>query len=595
MDDRRNSLQVHSSRVVRETRLPTLSALIDDHVFSQQHALTGEQFKRNVELRGLYLPAPLEDLGRDDVLLPFYGIRYDADALIRRSAQAGTEISSDDIKRALEFTNTEGRGLLRELGVGDLFDPAMSPNSSWTETRVYDGLKYRTRRSVYSPYQLLGARELARSFRLGYRPNDSGWVELRDWAGRSQAWWRDVAVVLSALEAAFRPAIVPKLVGFDLDIGRWAEYHAEFDVKGCLDALGVDLAALVGYAEHMLSAAHSFDPLRDWKPLVDLVHQEHHAKLRGEALLAWEYRVAAETLLLAYEAAARAGDAEPLSPVEGRIWQPRHFRISGSREPLNQVLTEFGLSAHPSVLVVLEGEIEFEVLGAVLDSRLRTGWRNSISLQTMRGLNRDVSELASYVAPVLLADDGHWVRVARPVTHVVIVGDPETSFRTEDGREGVRQRWVDRTMGAIPTQWRTPVIREQLDRVIEVFVWSPRVESFEYSQFSDSQLARAIRTVSRSPDTPSESDLVSLVSNHRQHGWNLRRLWKDWQRPRPNKSNVVRFLLPELISAVNDELNDLADDRTSPVTSLVLRILQVSSSVRRTGHIVLAAGPTVDG
>jgi hypothetical protein len=571
------------------SRLRTLDVLLDDHVFGQQPALTADRFRREAELRGIKLPADVDRLSRDGVLLPFFGIKYDAADLISRANDAGTTIDADEVKAALQFTNTDGHGLLRELAVGDLFDPAETPEPTWSETRTYEGLEYSTRRYLYSPYQLLGIRDISSTFGSRYRPSEPGSTDLVRWATTGQLWWRNVAAVLSALEAAFRPAAVPRLAGFDLDIGRWARYHAEFDVAASLSSLGVQVSELVAYGERLLSIAHHFDPLRDWSKLVDLINFERLGKLRGEALLAWEHRVAAEIFLLAYESEVRRGNAEELPNLEARVWQPLHFRLSSTRQHLDQVLTQFGLSPHPSLLVVLEGEIEHEVLEKLLESRLRAGWRTSISLQTMRGLERDISELASYIAPSLTNDDARFVRLSRPLTHVLIAGDPEGSFRSLEGRETVRRRWVERMVGALPSEWRTPTIKEQLDRTVEIFVWNSKGESFEFAQFTDWQLAEAIREVSQSPDTPSADDIRDVVAAFRLQRRNLRRIWAEWVAPKPKTSDIVRALLPRLVESVNKELDDLDREEHSPLATLVLRILQVSSSVTRSGYIGLSA------
>jgi hypothetical protein len=570
-------------------RLRTLDVLLDEHVFGQQQALTEDRFRREAEMRGVKLPPDLDRLSRDGILIPFFGIKYDADDLIGRTKGAGGTISADEVKAALHFTNTDGRGLSRELAVGDLFDPAENPEPIWSETRTYDGLEYSTRRYLYSPYQILGARDISSAFGSRYRPTKPTSTDVMRWAASGQLWWRNLAGVLSVLEAAFRPAVVPRLAGFNLDIGQWARYHAAFDVAASLAALGVEVSELVGYGERLLSIAHQFDPLRDWSKLVDLVNFERVGKLRGEVLLAWEHRVAAEVLLLAYESEVGRGNAEELPSSKGRIWQARDFRITSTREHLDQVLTQFGLSPHPSLLVVLEGEIEHEVLEAVLESRLRAGWRTSIRLQTMRGITRDISELASFVAPSLSNDDEQFVRLSRPLTHVLIAGDPEGSFRSLEGRETVRRRWVERMVGGLPPEWRTLTIRNQLDRIVEIFVWNSKGESFEFAQFTDRQLAGAIRKVSRSQDTPSAADLRDAVATSRSQRRNLRRIWTDWQAPRPKKSDIVRALLPRLVTSLNKELDDPDREENSPLATLVIRILQVSSSVPRSGYIVLSA------
>jgi hypothetical protein len=566
--------------------LPSMGALIDGHVFGQQRALTARRFTQEAKHRSIDLRFDLQRLLDSEILLPLFGIRYDAYELLGRHSGASEPLTPDQVKAALNFTNTDGRGLLSERDVGDLFDPAVDRAIPMTETKSYEGMQYAAVQYLYSPYQILGARDLPRF--LPKSDSETERISL-DWSRASQRWWRNLSIILSTLEAAFRPAVVPSLSGFDLDIAIWSEYHATFDVAAAMSSLGVDTVDLIGYADRLLSAAHLFDPLRDWHELVDLIHFGGSKKLRGEALLAWEYRVAAEILLQAYESEVKRGDAPPFEEPAGRFWTPRNFRIAADRTRLNQVLTAFGLSPHPSVLIVVEGEIEQEFMIDFFDGRLRPGWQIAIAVQTSRGVTRDISELATFVAPQLTADDEQFVRASRPVTHVLIAGDPEGALGSASGREVIRRRWVDRFILGLPPKWRTDSIRQQIDRIIEVSVWSEDRESFEFAHFTDRQLARAIREVSRSRDTPKTPDLIREVSRARSDRSNIRRIWDQWESPKPSKRAVVGYLKPHLFARMNRELSSTMElDSMCPISKLALRALQLASSTPRSGYIVMS-------
>ena len=49
-----------------------------------------------------------------------------------------------------------------------------------------------------------------------------------------------------------------------------------------------------------------------------------------------------------------------------------------------------------------------------------------------------------------------------------------------------------RIQGAIPDAGSDPVIREQLDSLVELTTWNQREESFEFAHFTDRQIATAL-------------------------------------------------------------------------------------------------------
>lgn len=571
---------------------PTLGLVDEPHAFTQLSLLTSDEFERAAAERGFeFGPGVLATLHRDNVLVPFFGIRYDARALIRRARRRGDSVTDTDVERAMFQVNRSDRGLELEREVGDLFDPAVEPYRPWTRTQTFAGRRYPTRRYLYSPYQLIGIRWLRHATARGYPPPSRLRPLFLPWVVAKLAHVRNLAVLLSAIEASYRPAVVPRLVGFGLDERTWARFHAAFAVDELLERLGRAPAELVSEAEGLLSAAHLFDPLRDWQPLVDRVDHNYQAKLRGDALLAWEHRVAAEMLLLAYESLVRRELAEPLPKVPRRSWAPRSYRLSAERDDLDAVLMRYGLSPHPSVLVIAEGEIEDAVLRPLLAERLRSGWETSIRLHSRKGIDKDVSAIAEFVSPTVSGVDGDWLELARPPIRIVIAGDPERALASAAGRETLRQQWLDRLLAGMPQEWRGEHIRRQLDGLIEVFVWGEPPTNFEFAHFSDDELADGILEGSQSPDTPRRSDLVATIVGLRPQARNLKEVWAGWRAPVPTKMRVVSALAPRLLARVHREIDESEAEPQIPLARLVLRVIELAIRTPRQGSVVLSGRP----
>jgi hypothetical protein len=564
----------------------TLVVLDDAHAFSQGPALTADRFARELSSRASvrFDHRALERLHESEIVIPFFGIKYDADALVSREGGAR---GPSEVVAALQHVSTDGRALSMERDVGDLFDPADTGFLPWRETAAFQGTEYRTRHYVYSRYQLLAARPLLEALGAAGIKQES--LENASWVSKRLSRLRDLAVVLEALTPAFRPDIVLRLSGFRGNSGEWGAYYRRFDITGLLERIDWPAQQLADAAEDLLFTAHGFDPLRDWHDLVDLVHHSWTEKLRGDALLAWEHRVAAEILLRAYERLVASSQATPLPDLPPHSWAPRHYRLTQSRSEVDQILMRFGLSPHPSVVVVVEGQIETKVLRRILDERLRSSWTSLVRLMVARGIDQDVSAIAAMMAPRVSELDGDWLGLSRPPTHIVLVEDAEGRQATSQAREARRRKWLDRLAEELGPPWAdNEGVRDQLSELIEVFVWDPNGASFELAHFSDRQLAVGLQAVSPQAQALPLDELAAAIGEARARHAGLGYVWKDWERPKPNKARLVSSLEDSLVGRVHDELSEgLAVADALPITQLVVRILQLASSTPRQGLVGL--------
>ena len=387
--------------------LDTLAILDWDHSFTQQSALPERDFVKFCKDRGLDIERyHLESLHRQGILVPFFSIRYVAADVVRRARLAGEVLSPSQVDSILRAVSKDRRGLIGERRIGDLADPAREPFRPWSAAGRYRATPYLRRRHLYSPFQLIGLREM-----LQMCPSRDPWA-LEGPQGRG-AFWRGVkahlretgrerrqlAILLSLLEAAYLPEARPALRGFNFDTATWSEYRRAFEAEHATEAAGYTPDDLLPTAERLLSVAHAFDPLGNWGDLVGLAHYSMWDRLSGLARLAIDYRIAAEILLLAHEdLAARGLSLEQQRPTGG-FWTPLDYRIRVPRERLDRTLTRFGLSPHPAVLVVMEGKVDRLALVGYLDARLRQGWRNAIRIVDAEGVDKDVSHLAMLVGP----------------------------------------------------------------------------------------------------------------------------------------------------------------------------------------------------
>lgn len=589
------SARSSTARVRRVTTwvASTLDLLDWDHALEQQDMLPERKFAEEARARGLELDAArLESLHRQRILVPFYAIRYSAAAVATRARADGTRFTQREMEQVLRSVSVSRESLFAERRVGDLSDPALAGYRPWSIHGSNRGIEYPRRRYLYSPYQLIGLRQLldlcptGDPIALERSPHRGQWASIRRHLRALGGTYRQTAVLLSLLESAYRPEVYPTLSGFDLDPAAWSEYRRRFDPKAVLDGVDVAPNDVADRAQRILSGAHAFDPLAQWSSLVALTHHSHWYRLKGLARLAIDYRIAAEMLLLCHQELAERGLVPALEKPGVNLWSPFDYRITNERHRLDLTLTHFGLSPHPSVLVVIEGKTEAMVLTRLLDGRLKPGWRNAILLLDAEGVDADVKAVAAVVAPQRGPDEGEYVLLSRPPTSILVVADPEGPFASPEQRENVRKGWVARIARALPAELQTATVLEDLQHLVEVQVWDEQGSSFEFAHFTDRALAEAILATSPRA-APSLDELVAAVAECRSRRGNLKSVWRQWDPPHPTKVRIAEHLQESLAARVNRSLDMEEDPPSVPMARIMLQVIRLSLQRPRHHQFVL--------
>ena len=157
-----------------------------------------------------------------------------------------------------------------------------------------------------------------------------------------------MAIALTALEARYLPKLDPEWVRVsNAELTEWQRYRDRFDPVAMSARLGYPSAQARQDAEWLLLRAHRLDPVGDsWSRLVRRAPSSAWKDLKDAALLAMDYRRAAEILLLFYENLADHGQAEPLPELSGMAWHPLRERLSYRKQTLDEDLMNLGISSH---------------------------------------------------------------------------------------------------------------------------------------------------------------------------------------------------------------------------------------------------------
>lgn len=274
----------------------------------------------------------LEDLRRIGLLVPMY--RVDDECI------AG---------RAIEVPVTDQSDLAAYARAGRLRDPADEGYSNWwpiappsrvNDERWWDGY-------YFSRWQLM---DINRAL------NDLSWHQFGESIGpmRTRALnMRRESIAVSALAPRHLPGILGQIsLGGGGDFEGFRAARFKIDDLTRIQLAGVSSGTLQGRAEHLLTSAHSNDPMIEWWPLIR--HSDHRgwAKLKGRTLFSLWQRIAAEILLRSHEHLAESGVIDPLpSTAQDNWWSPLSDRTTlrgESAERLDSALGALGLSPPPT-------------------------------------------------------------------------------------------------------------------------------------------------------------------------------------------------------------------------------------------------------
>lgn len=446
--------------------IDNLSMLALPWVFSQSHPLTTSSLVSELRKRGLSLDSQtLRALYRRGDLRPLAEITA-------RSVRPGVAISDVPAPRGnlqAELRNALVSGRIRDPGA-DGYRPRLRFNERTLSDPPgwMNGL-------IYSRWQLLAAPELRRRLPLRrvsgpYERHRVSLPPLDEWSrppvDRLAAWF----AVLAALEARYLPTVDPEWLRLtNADVEEWEGFRTYFDPVGMVSTLGVVPDEVQAFAEWLLHRAHTLDPTGDWSRLIRRAPDRAWKTLTGDALVALDHRLAAEILLLFYEDLSQRNAAAPLPEPPPMAWHPLVERISDHQdEELDSLLAHLGVSPHPGVVLVVEGETEELLVPRVFDHLKLRRTPDLVRVLCMRGADTELPLVAAAtVAPLLGQRRGDSYDMIRPPTRLVIAVDQDQGWSTPTKVERKRINILNAIRKVIAAQGAT-VSDQDLETLIIV-------------------------------------------------------------------------------------------------------------------------------
>lgn len=533
---------------------------------TQQPLISPEEFCKEAERRGVDLSmGHLEALHRSGHLVPIF---YAAELPARYARRA------DDAR----FGSTQNLALLAEAHA--LWDPRQRGYIPWSRLRGRGRPSYAWRtRILFSRVQLLTLPTLQRLMPWIRREHhDNPRLVLRLDTG-PRAWPRpllqpgeiqplDEVVALHVADTVYLQSVVQTVSygggagKFDTWFAQYYEYLRKANPKTLLKWLGWEASRIEQAAQAISGRASFIDPNRAWLDLMRLVRPAKWSELQGQALMAMDHRIAAETLDLFYDDLVRHRAAPARIIVARRTRPPHPGRLHDDRDQLDPILTAFGLSPHPAVVLVLEGPSDAYLVRQVLRHLDFVYHRSRVEVFSAGGDTKSFDLLAAFTAVPELGQRLPGARIVllrRPLTRYMVVLDPGRST-TDLQRACVEQIWSQ-----LPKRYKTKASRAEIDGLISVENWGGLGGSMEYANFTDSEIQQALVAayLKRGVRIP---DMRPQIAALRLHNTNIKRLLERRGLPAPHMSKLelAAALWPALRPKVRHDAR-----RSTPILPLV--------------------------
>jgi len=265
--------------------------------------------------------------------------------------------------------------------------------------------------------------------------------------------------------------------------------------------------------------------------------------LTGAALLAMDYREAAEILLLFREDLADHGQATVLPAMDGQVMRAQ---LSYREPSLDGDLVKLGLSPHPRVVLAVEGDTEYTHVPLVWKELDYPDAPELVRLLNLRGVDHNLEKLAALAVTPLVGErlpPGRpgW-RLIKPPTRLMIAVDPDgPRFGTPDAVAKTRATIMKDVLDSLTDQGVTNSNLPEIDTLVEIRTWPQ--SCYEYTHFTDDELADAIMTAHHTINGWSRKELIGALAHWRQQGKDIKRVWKSgkWDQSQGRPSGAWQY------------------------------------------------------
>jgi hypothetical protein len=571
---------------------------------TQQQPLNTEHFIDEAKKRGFDLDlTTLREFYRHRLIIPFVEV---TSRPVRPLAKPAKPDAATGGTRVFDLRNARDTGCLRDLSADPFkrhleFEHEGKPRGWW------NGF-------LYSPYQLLALPTLegtlaGRTYRTIGKRRFARLPQPNEWLLQGTEKLRKMVLALTALDARYFPTLDPEWIQLNNvpNPEDWTEYRASFDPVQMQAWLAYPSEQIRLDAEWLLSRAHDVDPVgADWSRLMRRAPVRSRKYLKNAALLALDARIAAEILLRFYEDLVLRRQAKRLPDItDFKAWNPLVERLSYHPETLDDDLVRLGISPHPRVVLVVEGETEACHAPRIWQALGFSEAPELMRLLKLGGTGRDLTKVAAVTAAPLVGGRvlaNEW-KLIKPYTRLFVAVDPDRPFTTPERVAEEKAKILNEIKDVLRAQGVTRPKPEELDELVEIRTWD--ASCYEFAHFTDEELADGIIEAHPTIDGWSRDQLIEALAHWRAKGTDIKRVWESgrwieqtktvsgkWT-PEPSKVALAEALWPTLLKKIQLCVASKGAP-VPPIAAVVNDAYHVAQQWRYVSYLLTEAPETLD-
>jgi hypothetical protein len=248
----------------------------------------------------------------------------------------------------------------------------------------------------------------------------------------------------------------------------WQEFKKNWNPERILQSLNIDLNRLNDIYRRIESCARYIDPLEHWNPLMEFISYEKKQKLKGQALLALDFYGMSKMLKMFYE--DLTGEKSE-NRGDRNNWKVTYYGVgtlANKTELLEYLTNEYHLNPRPKLILVVEGDGEYENIPKIAEAMGLDLNTSSIKMENLQGIG-EFKKLSRFI------DHYHNLQ-----TVVFVLLDNENRSRQ------FKQRIVESKSKF--------GINRKITKTDYIKIWD---KNYEYDNFSDEEIASAMSYQSR--------------------------------------------------------------------------------------------------
>ena len=203
-------------------------------------------------------------------------------------------------------------------------------------------------------------------------------------------------------------------------------------------------------------------------------------------------------------------------------------RLSSRPRTLDENLIALGVSPHPRVVLVLEGDTEMHHAPLVQAAVDLSDAPELIRPLKLGGVGTDLTKVAALAAAPLVGQkipgSNQW-NLIKPFTRLFIAIDPDKGYDTKEKVDRQRTRLLNEIRDVLTTQGVEYPSPGELEQLVVIRTWD--APCYESAHFTDEELADGVMAVHDTIDGWTREELVAALGHWRDRGQDIKRVWES--------------------------------------------------------------------